>query len=202
MSHKINLIFILSVLVIPTSVAQNWEINMTHNLNATNSSFLRHYSSTISNTSYIVCIGVPTALATWGLIKKDKDLFRDALYIGSSVIEAFAISGITKSIVNRDRPFEAYPDRLHPYERPESSSFPSGHTASAFSLATSLSLRYPHWYVIAPSAVWACSVGYSRMQRGAHYPTDVLSGAIIGVGCAVANVYVNRWLNRKLFGDK
>ena len=79
-------------------------------------------------------------------------------------------------------------------------SFPSGHTASAFALATSLCIKYPKWYVIAPSALWACSVGVSRMNEGLHYPSDVLAGAAIGAGCAIVNIYVNRWLNRWLFG--
>ena len=80
-------------------------------------------------------------------------------------------------------------------------SFPSGHTATAFALATSLSIRYPKWYVIAPSALWACSVGISRMNEGVHYPTDVLAGAALGAGFAVANIYINKWLNRWLFGE-
>ena len=82
----------------------------------------------------------------------------------------------------------------------DSPSFPSGHTAAAFSLATSLSITYPKWYVIAPSAVWACGVGFARMNQGVHYPSDVVAGAAIGVGCAFVNVYVNRWLNKVLFG--
>mgnify|MGYP002242643717 CR=1 FL=1 len=64
-------------------------------------------------------------------------------------------------------------------------------------------LRFYHlsqWYVIAPSAVWACGVGFARMNQGVHYPSDVVTGAAIGVGCAFANIYVNRWLNKVLFG--
>ena len=67
-------------------------------------------------------------------------------------------------------------------------------------MATSLSIRYPKWYVIAPSALWACSVGFSRMNEGVHYPSDVIAGAFIGAGCAVMNIYVNRALNKWLFG--
>ena len=84
----------------------------------------------------------------------------------------------------------------------DSPSFPSGHTAAAFSLATSLSITYPKWYVIAPSAVWACGVGFARINQGVHYPSDVVAGAAIGVGCAFANIYINRWLNKILFKKK
>ena len=104
----------------------------------------------------------------------------------------------------RDRPFVKYPDKVHPYGAPDadSPSFPSGHTAAAFSLATSLSITYPKWYVIAPSAVWACGVGFARINQGVHYPSDVVAGAAIGVGCAFANIYINRWLNKVLFKKK
>ena len=58
------------------------------------------------------------------------------------------------------------------------------------------------WYVIAPSAVWACGVGFARINQGVHYPSDVVAGAAIGVGCAFANIYINRWLNKILFKKK
>lgn len=107
-----------------------------------------------------------------------------------------------KHMIDRERPYDRYPGRVYPYSTESSPSFPSSHTAAAFSLATSLSIKYPKWYVIAPSAVWACSVGFSRMNEGVHYPSDVIAGAAIGAGCAVVNIYVNRWLNSWLFGEK
>lgn len=145
---------------------------------------------------------VPAAMGLYALIKKDQPMLKDAVYIGTSVIEAVGITYAAKHIIGRDRPFVKYPDKIHAYGAPDadSPSFPSGHTAAAFSLATSLSITYPKWYVIAPSAVWACGVGFARMNQGVHYPSDVVTGAAIGVGCAFANIYVNRWLNKVLFG--
>jgi membrane-associated phospholipid phosphatase len=65
---------------------------------------------------------------------------------------------------------------------------------AAFALATSLSLSYPKCYIIVPSFAWASSVGYSRMDLGVHYPSDVLAGAIVGAvvplcHCAVPYTY-------------
>ena len=145
--------------------------------------------------------GVPVAMALASWMKHDKDLLKDALYVGTSVAGAFVVTYGMKYLVDRQRPYDRWPGRVYPYSHESSPSFPSGHTASAFALAASLSLKYPKWYVIAPSALWACSVGMSRMNEGVHYPSDVLAGAAIGAGCAVLNVYVNRWLNRWLFGD-
>ena len=182
--------------------AQNWDIDALQKVNGWNNKFVRNYNKVISQTEPYVAIGVPVAMAVASWIKHDKDLLKDALYVGTSVAGAFVVTYGMKYLVDRERPYDRWPDRVHAYSRENSPSFPSGHTATAFALATSLCVRYPKWYVIAPSALWACSVGVSRMNEGVHYPSDVLAGAAIGAGCAVVNVYVNRWLNRWLFGER
>ena len=182
--------------------AQNWDIDALQKVNGWNNKFVRNYNKVISQTEPYVAIGVPVAMAVASWIKHDKELLKDALYVGTSVAGAFVVTYGMKYLVDRERPYDRWPDRVHVYSRENSPSFPSGHTATAFALATSLCVRYPKWYVIAPSALWACSVGVSRMNEGVHYPSDVLAGAAIGAGCAVVNVYVNRWLNRWLFGER
>ena len=176
--------------------AQNWDINTVKEINSWK---MYDFSKGLSHSGIILPVGVPTAMAVYALIKKDQPLLKDAVYIGTSVIEAIGLTYGLKYTIDRQRPFEKYPDKIHPIDIEESPSFPSGHTAAAFSLATSLSITYPKWYVIAPSAVWACGVGFARINQGVHYPSDVLTGAAIGVGCAFANVYINRWLNQLLF---
>jgi membrane-associated phospholipid phosphatase len=60
-------------------------------------------------------------------------------------------------------------------------SFPSGHTAQIFFMATLLSRRFPlgAWGTITLYAV-AVLVGITRMYVGAHYPRDVIGGAGLG----------------------
>lgn len=188
-------------LLVSGAWGQNWDINTVHRVNSWDGKFIRNYNKVISRTEPYVAIGVPVAMAVTAWAKHDKQLLKDAVYVGTSVASAFVVTYGMKYLVDRQRPYERYPDRVHAYSHENSPSFPSGHTATAFALATSLSVKYPKWYVIAPSAVWACSVGVSRMNEGVHYPSDVLAGAAIGAGCAVANIYINRWLNKWLFGD-
>ena len=176
--------------------AQNWDINTVKTINDWN---IHDLSRGISHSGVILPVGVPTAMGIYALIQKDQALLKDAIYIGTSVIEALGLTYGLKYTIDRQRPYEKYPDKIRPIEPEDSPSFPSGHTTAAFSLATSLSITYPKWYVIAPSAVWACGVGLARINQGVHYPSDVLTGAAIGVGCAFVNVYVNRWLNKILF---
>ena len=61
---------------------------------------------------------------------------------------------------------------------PMSSSFPSGHTASAFAFATAVTAEFP--LLAVPLFGLATLVGYSRVHTGVHYPTDVIAGATLG----------------------
>ena len=184
MRRTIFFVFFISF-VVSNLFAQNWDINTLHRVNGWDNKFVRNYNKFISRSEPYVAIGVPVAMALTAWAKKDKDLLKDAVYVGTSVAGAFVVAYGMKYLVDRERPYERYPDRVHPYSHESSPSFPSGHTASAFALATSLCIKYPKWYVIAPSALWACSVGVSRMNEGVHYPSDVLAGAAIGAGCAL-----------------
>ncbi len=65
---------------------------------------------------------------------------------------------------------------------PRTSSFPSGHAASAFAFATGAGRSQPALSV--PLRALATLVGYSRVHTGVHYPADVLAGAFIGVTAA------------------
>lgn len=63
---------------------------------------------------------------------------------------------------------------------PESSSFPSGHSASGFAFATAVGHQIPSLSV--PLRALAAAVAYSRVHSGVHYPGDVVVGSVVGGG--------------------
>jgi membrane-associated phospholipid phosphatase len=150
----------------------------------------------ITNSYAVVSIGTPLTMYAVGLINKDLDLRKDAIFIGESVAASVFITIALKETIKRDRPFTSYPE-IEKLSSAGGYSMPSGHTSIAFATATSLSMAYPKWYVIAPSFVWASAVGYSRMHLGVHYPTDVVAGALIGSGSAYLTFKINKWINKK-----
>ena len=137
----------------------------------------------ISNTNDYVNVAIPAGLLVAGIIDHNPDLRQNALYVASSTATTFLLNTLIKKLVKRPRPFISN-TRLTAVYQPTSTSFPSGHTSSAFSSATALVRAYPKWYVVAPAFLWSSAVGYSRMYLGVHYPTDVTAGAILGVGTA------------------
>ena len=176
--------------------AQNTDIEILKSINANTGTI--GYSKFISNTTTEVAIGVPLVMGAVAFINKDDNLLKGALYVGVSIGVDGVATYALKRIVQRPRPYNTtYRDEITAYSTETSLSFPSGHTSLAFATATALCLKYPKWYIIAPSYLWAGSVGYSRMNLGMHYPSDVLAGAVLGAGSAWVTYQVNNWFWKK-----
>jgi undecaprenyl-diphosphatase len=89
-----------------------------------------------------------------------------------------------KSVATRPRPERADPATFaaRHIEMPASSSFPSGHAASAFAFAHAVGRHVPTLAI--PIGLLAGCVAYSRVHLGVHYPSDVAIGGIVGSGIA------------------
>jgi membrane-associated phospholipid phosphatase len=190
-----KLLFILLLLSL-NSWSQNADINLLKNINLNRNKNLDNAFRLITNSATPLSIGIPASLFIDGVITKDSLTRHKALYTGATVVCSMAIATIVKYSVNRPRPYVTYPF-IEKEAKGGSPSFPSGHSSDAFSLATSLSIAFPKWYVIIPSYIWAGAVGYSRLDLGVHYPSDVLAGALIGAGSAYLCYKCQKWLMKK-----
>lgn len=106
-----------------------------------------------------------------------------------------------KEAVARPRPFLELPDTQLLLGRGKSYSMPSSHAANWFSAAMVVFIYYRRsWRFMLPLALL---VGFSRIYNGVHYPSDVLAGAILGAGYAVAVVFLAdaiwQWAGRRWF---
>ncbi|HEX6886705.1 MAG TPA: phosphatase PAP2 family protein, partial [Candidatus Nanopelagicales bacterium] len=112
---------------------------------------------------------------------------RAALHGVASIAMASALANQPLKRLTRRR----RPDRdsaLVPEARrvpmPTSTSFPSGHSASAFAFAQGVGHTQPA--LGAALRLAAVTVAYSRVHAGVHYPGDVLVGTLTGVACGEA----------------
>lgn len=102
---------------------------------------------------------------------------------------------LVKALVRRSRPFIHLTQTRIVGFRAGGRSFPSGHTSQAFFMAT---LMAPHfhasaWVVFLLYGI-ALLVGITRMYVGAHYPRDVLAGAILGTTWGLLGVLVDGYV--------
>ncbi|MBI4929540.1 MAG: phosphatase PAP2 family protein [Bacteroidetes bacterium] len=196
---KTTSIFILSFLFISSfSFSQNADINLLHSINSNNTACWDNTNKIFSQSMTPVSIVTPATLFLVGVFNHDSISKRNSYVMGASLVASGIITVGMKYSFNRKRPFVTYPDLITKKSKAGSPSFPSGHTSSAFATATSLSLMYPKWYVIAPSFLWASAVGYSRMELGVHYPSDVLVGALIGIGSS----FLMYKIDKRMVGKK
>jgi len=154
-------------------------------LKTINAKFYPTWDASMKGVSFSVYPVMPVSvIGIWtnGHLTKNKNLKRDAFKSAFTIGLALATTSALKLAINRPRPYITYPTEIVKRDEAGPHSFPSGHTTAAFSTATALCLTYRKWEVVVPSAIYAGFVGYSRMRLGMHYPTDVLSGMIIGVG--------------------
>ena len=101
---------------------------------------------------------------------------------GIAVGFANGLVTIVNGLMFRDRPFVDLDVSLRFYP-PTDSSFPANAASVGFAIATAVSLRHRRLGVALH--LLAASWGLARVYAGVHYPSDILGGAVIGVGAAL-----------------
>jgi undecaprenyl-diphosphatase len=138
-----------------------------------------HYLTDLGETITVIAIGILLAVAARLLWAR----WREAVLVVVALAGEVSIFIFTTLLIHRHRPRVPHLDAA-----PPTSSFPSGHTAASvvLYLLIALLLSYRLRSGVARMVLWTVAVlipilvGLSRLYRGMHYPTDVLSGALLG----------------------
>ncbi len=144
-----------------------------------------------------VLVPVPVGLALAGLIAHDDRLLRTAGRSALGIVLAEAVVQPSKFVLGRHRPNAgdgAY--TFSPFSKGDAS-MPSGHTAAAFALATVLADDIHNTWATVGLYTLAGGTGLARMELDAHWLSDVLVGA--GIGIAAGKLADGKW---SLFGVK
>ena len=117
--------------------------------------------------------------------------------IAALTIDSAIVNLVLKPMRDRARPARVaagVPEHRQ-VPMPSSSSFPSGHSASAFAFATAVSGTQPQLAV--PMRALATAVAYSRVHTGVHYPSDVVVGSLVGAIIGEAAALTARTLRHR-----
>jgi membrane-associated phospholipid phosphatase len=139
--------------------------------------------------------------------------FYQALMLTASLAIGSVLSVILKFSFDTPRPHLFFAGKNIPWHLVDGltihihNSFPSGHTITAFSIATLLVLFHPNKHLSVIFLILACLAGYSRCYLFQHFPEDVLAGSFIGILSSLVvfvligkmmKVYPKKWYKRNL----
>ena len=133
---------------------------------------------------------VTLGLVGVGLLTHRPELARVGGRLGASLVLAGGTVLVGKTVVGRPRPEQSLDaDGYAPFSG--QAAMPSGHTAAAFALATSLAddIHRP-WATVGLYGM-ATAVGWSRINDNRHWLTDVTAGALVGI--TSAKLASGRW---------
>jgi membrane-associated phospholipid phosphatase len=165
----------------------NIDVRIFRDFNNIHSSFVNSFVNITNESIVPVLIGVPVGLYVGSRIADNKYGENSAVLLALSEVTSGAVSQVMKWIFKRPRPFRT----LNNVYLSDTSnvkgtySFPSGHSTNSFTIATSLTLRYPDEPVLIVGCyTYATLVALGRIYWGVHYPSDVLVGMMLGAGSA------------------
>lgn len=133
-------------------------------------------------------------------------LFKKTRNLGVLVLISYAVSGIlaqlVKHLVEAPRPsvyftYAQYHKFVEGVHLAGSNSFPSGHTTTAFSLASVLACFTKNKKAQFLYLILAMATGYSRIYLGQHFLTDVIVGAVLGTLTTIATLIVAEKIQSK-----
>jgi membrane-associated phospholipid phosphatase len=122
-------------------------------------------------------VGVGGGLYVWGRLSHDDHRRETGILAGEAAIDSLAVSSALKYALGRERP---YLDQGKGNFYQEGTSFPSDHSAVAWSIASVIAHEYPGPLTQLFAYGLAAGVSASRVAGKEHFPSDVLVGSAIG----------------------
>jgi membrane-associated phospholipid phosphatase len=130
----------------------------------------------------------------WNLNKKT--LKKAALVCFVAATVAGILVNVLRPGFGRPRPRAGLEDKFYYVEfQSDMLSYPSGHVMSNIAGATALTILEP--WIGVPYLILSGASGWSRMQRNAHYPSDVIAGTLFGVAVGIAFAQGARLMKRE-----
>ncbi|MCW2961930.1 MAG: glycerophosphatase [Thermoleophilia bacterium] len=108
----------------------------------------------------------------------------DTALVASTLASTASVAFLAKRVYDRERPYEVDPSLDPPVKLPHGSSYPSGHSSSAYAAARVISVLEPT--LAAEAYDLARQVAVSRVYAGVHFPSDVIAGALLGTAIGEA----------------
>ena len=185
MSNKwITIILLLFCSILSAIAFFYWDIPLAYYCKGLGQSFLdiAEIVTIWGESLWYYIILVPAFIYFW-FMAKNKLWSMRSLFLLISISASGLISILIKWLVGRYRPSMLLKEDLFGFNYfsvgYELSSFPSGHTVTAFSLAAAVSILFPRLGI--PAFIVAVSIGISRILITSHYLSDVIAGAGIGI---------------------
>lgn len=199
--NKILGIIILIILAVTATRPHGIDVHLLKEITVNRPHSLDHLFLLVTDTAKPIVILILILLFIIGMLKKNNKLKITSIQVLCALIVVTIVVVALKHFIDRPRPFVTYPWLWHAVTK-TNPSFPSGHAAVTFALATILSLNYRKKYIVILFFLWAVIVAYSRLDLGMHYPSDVLAGTVIGIASAwfVYKVYCKLRLKYGLTG--
>ena len=145
-------------------------------------------------------IWIPYFIVLVGLYKKDK-AFILMNFLISTLLTQFAKNFIFTTAM---RPMASGLDATQIHTVPgveihTFNSFPSGHTATAFTLFLLTTYLFPNKYALSIGIVYAIVCGYSRVYLAQHFPLDLAGGIFVALLTLPISIFIREKLNKKPF---
>lgn len=126
---------------------------------------------------------------------------KTGIMVGAALLIGLALgNGLLKNVIARTRPYKMDIAMLGEADLLVSGlgdyAFPSGHTLASFEAATVLMIRDKRFGI--PALAVAVLIALTRLYLYVHYPTDVIAGAVLGIGFALLGVFIVNFVYKKL----